>query len=295
MKQLEFTTLKLFVAVADAGSLSGAAEQCSIAIAAVSKRISDMEAATGSQFFYRHARGMSLTPAGRALLLHAREIIFSVDRMHSDLREYSQGVKGLVRVAATSSAVIEFMPDELKLFAQAHPNIAIDLAEWTSQKIIDAVLEGRADLGIFIGPSTSDELVTFPYHEDQLCVVVPNGHPLTIHKSVRFADVLKYDIIASNAQSSISQRLMAEGGAELKVRMNVGSSDAICKMVAVGLGIGIGPLLVVEAYAKTMNVQLIALDEPWARREMLIGIRSEEGLSGAAKTLLAHCIAASKI
>lgn len=212
MKQLEFSTLRLFVAVAEAGSLSAAAEQCNIVIGAVSKRIRDLEQSTGSQFFYRHPRGMTLTPAGNALLQHAREIIFGVERMQSDLCQFTQGIKGHVRVAATSSVVTQFLPEALKAFGDKHPNIVIDLTEWTSEEAASAVVDGRVDMGFFISPNLVDDLVTFPFHADRLCVVVPLGHPLATYERVRFADTLKYDFIGWAAQSSISQRLMAEGG-----------------------------------------------------------------------------------
>ena len=117
MKQLEFTTLRLFAAVAEAGSLSAAAEKSNIAVAAVSKRISDLESSTGSQFFHRHARGMTLTPAGRALLQHARQILFGVDRMHMDLSQYALGAKGLVRVSPTTPTVLSgsFTPRSVRM------------------------------------------------------------------------------------------------------------------------------------------------------------------------------------
>lgn len=293
MKQLEFTTLKIFLAVADAGSLSGAAEQCNIAIAAVSKRISDLEGSTGNQFFHRHARGMTLTPAGQALLQHAREIIFSVDRMQSDLSQYAKGVKGHVRVAATSSAISEFLPTELKRFGDDHANIAVEITEWTSQQVIESVLGGRVDLGLFVGPCSSPGLVTFPYHNDSLCLVVSKGHPLSRHGKVRFADTLAYDYIGTAPLSSISQVMMAEGGVDLKIRMRVGSSDAACRMVEAGLGIAIAPRLIVQTHVKSMNIELVDLDEPWAQRHLLVGVRSEEGLSGAAKIFLAHCLSSA--
>lgn len=289
MKQLEFTTLRIFLAVADAGSLSSAAENCNIAIAAVSKRISDLEAATGSQFFYRHARGMTLTPAGQALLQHAREIVFGVDRMNSDLSQYAKGVKGHVRVAATSSAVAEFLPSELRSFSDRQPNIAIDLTEWTSQQVVDFVLEGRVDLGIFVAPSTNAALITFPYRADTLCLVVPKGHPLSGRGKVRFNETLSYEYIGTAPLSSISQLAMAQGGSQLKFRMRVGSSDAACRMVEAGLGIALAPTLIVRTQARCMDIELIELDETWAQRHLLIGIRSQEALSGAAKSFLEHC------
>ena len=294
MKQLEFTTLRLFAAVAEAGSLSAAAEKSNIAVAAVSKRISDLESSTGSQFFHRHARGMTLTPAGRALLQHARQILFGVDRMHMDLSQYALGAKGLVRVAATGSAVTQFLPGELKRFGDLHPNIAIDLSEWTSEQIVDAVLDGRVDMGIFIGPSGNDAIAAYPYHTDRLCLVVPKGHPLAARPSVRFADTLDEDFIGLSPSSSIAQHLMAASGGKLKVRINVRGCDALCRMVAEGLGIGVSPYLIVRHYVSATPVELVALEDDWAQRQLLIGIRSgDDGLSGAAQSFLAHCIEAA--
>lgn len=294
MKQFEFTTLKLFLAVADGGSLTTAADKCNIAIAALSKRISDLEASAGTRFFERRARGMSLTPAGRALLQHAREIIYGVERMQSDLLLYSRGIHGLLRIAATASAVAEFLPQELRSFSDAHPEVAIDLTEGTSQKVVEAVLDGRADLGIFLEPVAGNGLVTFPYRRDELCVVVPRGHHLTAQARVRFAETLVYGHIGTETQSSLSQKLMAEGGVDYRVRIRVGSVDAACRMVHAGLGICIAPRLIVENYRDCFSIALVGLDEPWAARQMLVGVRSKQGLSGAARAFLRRCIGAGE-
>lgn len=290
MKQFEFTTLKLFLAVADCGSLTTAADKCNIAIAALSKRISDLEAAAGTRFFERRARGMSLTPAGRALLQHAREIVHGVEQMQSDLLLYSRGIHGLLRIAATASAVAEFLPEEVRSFSDAHPGVAIDLSEGTSQKVVEAVLGGRADLGIFLEPVPGSELATFPYRRDELCVVVPRGHPLAAQARVRFGETLGYDHIGTQTQSSLSQKLMAEGGVGYRVRIRVGSVDAACRVVHAGMGICIAPRPIVENYQGCFSIALVGLDEPWAVRQMLVGARSKQGLSGAARAFLRRCI-----
>lgn len=294
MKQFEFTTLKLFLAVADGGSLTAAADKCNIAIAALSKRISDLEASAGMRFFERRARGMSLTPAGRALLQHAREIIYGVERMQSDLLLYSRGIHGLLRIAATASAVAEFLPQELRSFSDAHPGVAIDLSEGTSQKVVEAVLDGRAELGIFLKPVPDNGLFPFPYRRDALCVVVPRGHALTGRALVRFSETLGYDHIGTQTQSSLTQKLMAEGGVDYRVRIRVGSVDAACRMVDAGLGICIAPRLIVESYQDCFSIALVELDEPWAVRQMLVGARSKQGLSGAARAFLRRCVEAGE-
>lgn len=290
MKQFEFTTLKLFLAVAACGSLTTAADQCNIAIAALSKRISDLEASAGTRFFERRARGMSLTPAGRALLQHAREIIYGVERMQSDLQLYSRGVHGMLRIAATASAVAEFLPEEVRSFSEAHPGVAIDLSEGTSQSVVAAVLDGRVDLGIFLDPVSDKDLATFPYRRDELCVVVPRGHELATQRGVRFAETLRYDHIGTQTQSSLSQKLMAEGGADYRVRIRVGSVDAACRMVQAGLGLCIVPRMIVENYQDCFSIDLVQLYEPWAVRQMRVGVRSKQGLSGAARAFLRRCI-----
>ncbi|GAA5231623.1 LysR family transcriptional regulator [Verticiella sediminum] len=297
MKQLEFTTLKLFAAVAESGSISAAADKCNLTVAAVSKRIRDLEQSSHNQLFLRHARGMTLTAAGHTLLQHAREIIFSVDRMQVELRQLAQGRVGTVRVAAAGSAVAQFLPEDLKLFADRHPNVGIDLTESTSQHVVDAVLEGRVDIGIFFGPADNPELTTYEYRSDHLCLVVPRGHALARRTHVRFADTLEYEFIVLGRSSSIVHLLMIESAGRLRTRIHVQSSDALCRMVGAGLGVGVCPREAARNYRRAGDIKVIELDEPWARRQLLLGVRasaSEEGLAGPARLFLAHCREAAR-
>jgi len=289
MKQLEFGTLRLFVAVAESGSLSAAAEQASIAVAAVSKRISDLEASSGTRFFERHARGMHLTPAGRELLQHAREILFSVDRMQAELGRHARGAKGLVRVAATGSAVAEFLPADLKAFYDRHPNIEIELSEWTSQRVVDAVLDGHVDMGIFIGPHAGESIVCFPYRQDRLCLVVPAQHPLAAAGQVTMVELAGCDFIGLVRGSSIAQAVHEESGGRVRNRINVRTTHALCRMVAHGLGVGVAPQMIAEELARTLPIRAVPLDAPWAARQLLVGVRSEQGLSAPARLFLDHC------
>ncbi|WP_159590544.1 LysR substrate-binding domain-containing protein [Hydrogenophaga sp. BPS33] len=291
MKQLEFTTLKLFAAVAESGSVSAAAEKSHLTIAAVSKRIRDLEQSVGSQLFLRHARGMTLTLAGQALLKYAREIVFTVDRMEGELRQIAKGLVGTVRVAAAGSAIAHFLPEDLKQFADRHPNVAIDLSEEsTSDEVLAALVEGRVDIGILFGPLDNPALTAYEYHRDSLCLVVPRGHALARFPKVRFADALVYDFIAPARRSSVMQMLLAHSGGALKTRIHVRSNDAICRMVGAGMGVGICPTESARGYRRPHEIRFLELDEPWAQRQLVIAVRApEQGLSGAAQLFLAHC------
>jgi molybdenum-dependent DNA-binding transcriptional regulator ModE len=125
-RRLDLTSLQLFVAVCELGSIGKAAQREFIAPSALSKRLSDLEATLGSPLVHRHSRGVHLTPAGQSLLHHARSVLFSLERMHTELGEYADGARGQVRVHASISATVQFLPEDLGAFICKHPDIKID-------------------------------------------------------------------------------------------------------------------------------------------------------------------------
>jgi len=147
-RRIDLTSLQLFVAVCELGSIGKAAEREFIAASAVSKRLSDLEATLDTPLLYRHTRGVDLTPAGESLLHHARSVLFSLEKMQGELSEYADGVRGHVRVHASISAIVQFLPEDLGAFIRQHAEIKIDLEEHLSTEGMRAVQEGAADLGI---------------------------------------------------------------------------------------------------------------------------------------------------
>src|SRR5437868_2345762 len=191
-RRIDLTSLQLFVAVCELGSIGKAAEREFIAASAVSKRLSDLEATLDTPLLYRHARGVDLTPAGESLLHHARSVLFSLDKMQGELSEYADGVRGHVRIHASISAIVQFLPEDLGRFVREHPQVKIDLEEHLSTEVIRAVQEGAADLGICNTgvPRPGRELQTRPYRQDQLVLIVPRGHALAGEKAVPFEATL---------------------------------------------------------------------------------------------------------
>src|SRR3954469_14935347 len=127
--RLDLTSLALFVRVAESRSITQAAQQSHIALAAASRRITQLEDQLGVQLLFRSARGVELTPAGNTLVAHAREMLAKVDEMRAEIADYSRGVKGLVRIQANASALAQSLPDDLATFAARHPAIKVSLSE----------------------------------------------------------------------------------------------------------------------------------------------------------------------
>ena len=191
-RRVDLTSLQLFVAVCELGSISRAAEREFIAASAVSKRLSDLEAALETPLLHRHTRGVNLTPAGESLLHHARSVLFGLEKMQAELSEYADGVRGHVRIHASISAVVQFLPEDLGSFIRQHGEVKIDLEEHLSSEVARAVQEGAADLGVCntgsVGRTALGELQSLPYRQDQLVLVVPRGHALDGQGPVPFID-----------------------------------------------------------------------------------------------------------
>ncbi|MCQ6255131.1 LysR family transcriptional regulator [Pseudomonas sp. Q11] len=293
MRRIDFVTLKLFVAIADERSLTKAAEREHLALAAVSKRVSDLENQLGIALLYRQPKGVELTPAGHALLHHARNVMDNLAQLNADLSEFSEGVKGHVRIHANTSAVIEFLPEDLSAFTRLHPQVKIDLEERVSSEAIRAVREGLTDIGIFAGHVPADEVQVFSYRHDRLVLVTPREHPLAERSSISLRDAVGYDFIGLQQDASLHSLLQQAArhlGTPLRLRIQVRSFEAICRMIHTGMGIGILPELAVRTYLPALDVRVIALDDPWARRELKIAVRSLEALSMTARQMLEHLI-----
>ncbi|MCD0501580.1 LysR substrate-binding domain-containing protein [Bordetella petrii] len=289
--RFDLTTLALFVAVARAGSISAGARQSHLAVGAASKRISDMEAALGTSLLYRTPAGVELTDAGQACLSHAQRVLQEIEQMAGTLSEFAQGVRGQVRIAANTSALTQFLPEDLATFMDEHPAVRIDLEEQNSTEIVTALLENRADIGVFADRTPANGLLTVPYRRDELVLVTPQRHPLANLPRVSFHDTLDYAYVSLPTATSLATRLAEESarlGKAMRLRIQVRSFDAMCRMAVATGGVGILPRLAAEPHARSMSIRLIPLQDDWAHRWLLLGVRDTETLTVAARLLLAH-------
>lgn len=290
-RRIDLTSLQLFVAVCELGSIGKAAEREFIAASAVSKRLSDLEATLDTTLLYRHTRGVDLTPAGESLLHHARSVLFSLEKMHSELSEYAAGVRGHVRVHASISAIVQFLPEDLGTFTRQHTEVKIDLEEHLSTEVVRAVQEGAADLGICNIADGIGDLQARPYREDQLVLIVPSGHALCSEKSVAFEQTLDFDHVGLHSNSSIYlavRQAAALAGRTIKLRIHVTGLDAMCRMIHNGLGVGVMPERAFELMHGVGELAAIPLRDGWARRKIQMVARDFSTLPLTARSLVEH-------
>jgi len=288
----DITSLALFIRVAELKSITKAANASHIALAAASRRIAQLEDQLGVHLLFRSARGVELTPAGTALLQHARDMMARLDSMRVELSDYAKGGKGLVRVQANASALAQYLPADLATFFTAHPLIKLSLEEERSSAIVEALHAGATDVGIVMEGAESSGLQMFDYRTDVLCAVVPKKHPLRGRK-VAFAELLDQDFVGLENHTVISQLMLAEAHARevpLKLRVEVKSFDVVARMIQAGLGIGVLPEAAATAFAGPMSLRLLALTDAWAQRKMFVAVRQYASLAAPARLLVDHLV-----
>jgi DNA-binding transcriptional LysR family regulator len=294
MMSFDLVDLRLFLHVVEAGSITHGAERVHLALAAASTRIRNMEAVLGTPLLHRERQGVQPTPAGRTLLRHARLMLQQAERMRGELGEYAQGLRGQVRLLSNTNALMEFLPEPLSNFLAAHPQVNIDLEERLSDEIVAAIADGTADIGIVAGTVAVSGLEVFPFRVDRFVLVVAPGHTLATLDRIAFAEVLEYDFVGLDRASAL-QRFLSEKadriGQRIKLRVQLRSFDAICRLVSCNVGIGVVPETTAERSARAMALHRIALSDDWALRELRIVVRREADLPLYARDLVRHLAA----
>lgn len=291
LRRLDLTTLQLFLAIHEEGTLTKAAEREAIAVSAASKRLLELEQAIGVALFVRKARGMDLTPAGETLLTHARRMLLSVEKIGLELAEHAQGVRGYVRMVANLSAIVQFLPEDLRAFLHQHEQVKLDLEERTSGNVVKGVEDSWADIGICSGHVETRDLHVELYRRDQLVLVMRGDHPLAARGSAAFGETLEYDHVGLHTDSSINSRshvASRAAGKALKMRIHVPGFDAVCRMAQVGMGLGLIPHDVYTAIGRPLGLVAVPLEDEWSRRELKIVVRDPAGLSPATQALFQH-------
>ena len=287
----DLVDLRLFRHVVEAGSITHGAERSHLALAAASTRIRHMEEALGAPLLTRSRQGVVPTSAGRTLLQHARVILTQTERLREELAAYSGGLAGQVRVLSNTNALTEFLPEALSAFLAEHPQVSVDLEERLSDEIVGLIAEGVGDIGIVAGTVDTGALETFPFRSDRFVLVVPFDHALASRPEVSFAEVLHHDFVGLDRASAIQRFLTDKAsriGGPLKLRVQLRSFDAVCRMVECKVGLGVVPETTAQRAAKTMRIALIRLADAWALRDLTICVRAVPELPPFARQLVEH-------
>ncbi|MDQ1091958.1 molybdate transport repressor ModE-like protein [Xanthomonas sacchari] len=270
---LDFTDLRLFLAVAEAGSITAGAERAALSLAAASARIRALETQLGVALFERGPRGVGLTAAGTALLRHARQLLRQAEAMRSELGDYAGGHPVSVRLLANTAALSEWLPEVLAEFLVAHPRVDLALREQGSVAAAEALREQRADLAVIADHADLQGLQAHPFRQDRLVLVAAAAHPLAQAPQLRLSEVWQAQFLGLAEDSALQQHLRtqaARAGGQLRIRAQVHGIEPLCRMLARGAGVAILPQAALQRVSVRAQLVAVPLQEPWALRQLSI-------------------------
>jgi molybdate transport repressor ModE-like protein len=290
----DLTDLRLFAAVADEGSLTAGAARAGISLPSASARIKGMEDELGTTLFERHRRGVQPTRAGYALIHHSQLILAQMERLRGDLREHARGgLRARIRLMANTTAQEEYLPDALAGWLAANPGVDIELEERLSHEIAPAVAQSHTDIGVLTDLVGAEGLETYPFRIDRLVLVVPRGHALATARHVSFVDVLDEEFVGLVEGSALADHLAwqsARLGRSIKPRIRLRGLDAVFLMVDRGVGIAVVPETAARRRRRAMALSIVRLDDTWATRRLIVGVRSLDALPLHARRLVKHLV-----
>ncbi|MFK3769361.1 LysR family transcriptional regulator [Pseudomonas putida] len=281
--------LTLFRHTLECGNITAGARSSHLSLPAASARIRAMEASLGTALLERNRRGVQPTPAGQALLQHARLIGQQVERLQFDLGQYAQGQQGQVRLLCNTAALTEYLPELLAGYLADNPGVSVDVQEMPSLRIVQSITQGMADLGIISTAAPSTHLQTRPFRDDPLALITPLAHPLSSEPAPSFIDSLAHGHVGLGANSALALYLEEQAlreGRRMRVRVRAEGFDGVIRMVAGGAGVGVVPLAAVKRWEGLLPLHWVALREDWANRRLRLCARDFAALPGYAAGLV---------
>jgi DNA-binding transcriptional LysR family regulator len=274
---LSLMDLRLFISVAELGNLTLAAQRCHLSTAAASVRIRALEEQASCRLLDRLPRGVRLTSAGETFAQHARTMLRESQILSQQLRQYAGGMQGHINILANTTACTEIMPTVLAQFLPQHGRISVRMQEGSNTEIAHAVREGRADMGVLAGEVDFTGLKKWRFASDRVVAVVSQRHPWVERESVGFAELMEQPLIALNQGSSmrdfVGEKVTSMGLPPIQPRVEVGSFDAMCLLVAAGIGVALAGESVVLRYRSRHAIALLPLHDVWGFRQRYVVVR----------------------
>ncbi len=283
---MDLANLNAFIAIAETGSFSLAAERLHLTQPAVSKRIAALESQLDVRLFDRLGREIGLTEAGRALLPRAYQILNVLDDTRRALTNLNGDIGGRLSLATSHHIGLHRLPPLLRAFTRAYPQVSLDIRFLDSEVAYDEVLHGRAELAVItLAPQTAEPVRATKVWDDPLDFVVAPEHPLTGKADIRLADVAGHPAVFPGGNTfthHIAQRLFEREGLTPNITMSTNYMETIKMMVSIGIAWSVLP-------RSMLDEQVVSLPLPGIQLTRQLGyiLHRERTLSNAARAFMA--------
>jgi DNA-binding transcriptional LysR family regulator len=282
---MDLATLNAFIAIAELGSFSEAAERLHLTQPAVSKRIASLEQQLSVRLFDRLGREVSLTEAGRALLPRAYQILNVLDDTRRALTNLNGEICGRLTLATSHHIGLHRLPPLLRAFTRAHPQVALDIQFLDSEVAYEEVLHGRAELAVItLAPETREPVHAVAVWDDPLDFVAAPEHPLARNQAITLADVAHHPAVFPGGNTfthHVVRRLFEAQGLTPNIAMSTNYLETIKMMVSIGLAWSVLPRTMLDEQVARLPLPGIQLT-----RQLGYISHTERTLSNAARAFM---------
>ncbi len=280
---MELKTLRTFLTVADAGTISGAAEKLHSVQSNITARIKALEADLGTDLFLRSRTGMRLSAAGEVLLPHAKALITAAEQARRAVEEFSERPL-ILRLGSMETTLAVRLSPVLARFRAAHPGVRIRASTGTTEELARKVLDGNLDLAFIAGPFPHPDLVATPAFREEIVMVSRRDMESTDASAGETAIVFR---AGCTYRAFTLDRLRRSGLSPNEV-FELGTLDGILGCVAAGVGITFLPRSVVETCRHRDQLRLHKLDGEERHIETLAIVNRNVRENGAVRQFLEH-------
>lgn len=276
-------TYQIFHAVAQQGSFARAAEQLHVTPSAISHAVAAMEEEFGFSMFARTKSGVRLTASGAALHPAVEMVLHSHENVMQQVAEINGMQKGCVKLGAFNSVCVSWLPRIITGFKEQFPGVELEIFQGNYNDVAAWLRSGVVDLGFLSGDATRD-LKFFPLYKDPLVCVAPKGFTTITPGRITLEEMRgRQFVIQSSGCDADVQNYLKSFQLRVHSSCHVTDDQSTVAMVESGVGISIMPQMLMHG---AQNVEVIPIDPP-AHRTIGIACLGEEGMSPAAKQLLA--------
>lgn len=269
MKDLDLTSLRLFVEVCDAKSIKRVAERERIDASAITKRLAKLEEQLQTSLLKRARQGVVPTPEGTLLSEQARRLVNDARQLSDNLLQRKCGLSGLVTVASHMGSMSSVLPDDLALFMQLHAHEAVQLnvKEAISKDAVQMVRDGRAQIAVVWDNTETSGLQHVDYYSDVISAVMTKTHPLAQRSDVCYEELRQFKFIADKHTKHTEALLKRSGGIsgnDPGFSVQVESQQSALRMAAHGLGLYFCQTRTALLQADNLGLVAVPLNEDWA-------------------------------
>lgn len=237
--------LRCFYYAATHRSFTRAAEELASGQPSISNHIKELERALGAPLFYRHRRGVELTPAGHALMELAGPLVEAVDRLPQELAERTASLTvSEVRIAAGQELLLHLLAPVIQAFRRENPDVRLIVYARVRSETQAMVARGEIDFGVAARAGLPTGLEFQEVLADELLLIVPWGHQLAERDDITLADIARHPVLMPDRHSStrrITEEAFVQAGLELQIAMELERWQVIKEFVALGQGIALVP------------------------------------------------------